>query len=151
MVIAFGSIAGCPKGTPKTTPKTDGAGGGGSTSGPGVTKSEAPSKDWVKATPEKASFDLKAKDGEKVTFKIAIERGDGDKVKDKEVEITFTVPKDKGIKDIDKITVAKDKKEVEVTVAVSKEAEFKADVDITFEAMVKDVPKASGKVTIVKK
>jgi len=146
MVIGFGSIAGCPKGTPKTSTKP----GGGTevTVTPSTkttsTKTTIVDKDWVKVMD--ASVEVEKGDGKTAKVTIKIERGDGDKIKDKDVDVTFTVPKDKGIKDIEKVTIAKDKKEVEITVTTTKGAEFTADVDIVVEAKAGDI-KGSGKLT----
>jgi len=148
MVLAFGSIAGCPKAsskketpkvgdTPAVTPAT-----------PSKSASDAGSKDWVKVTD--VSGDLKAEKDGTVKVKVVIERSETDKVKEKDVDVTFTVPKDKGIKDIEKVTIKGKDKEAEITLTVADAAKFTADVDIAVEAKVGDVV-GKGKITAKKK
>jgi hypothetical protein len=82
----------------------------------------------------KASAKADAKAG------IKIVRGAGDKVKDREVEVTFKLPSGSGLRlEKDKITIPKDKDSAEVRVFVEDAAKFVNDVEITVTAQTGDV------------
>jgi len=151
MLIAFGSIAGCPKAsTKKPTGDVAGAtgggagtatGGGGATGKTGAT-GEAP-KDALTVTAV-TTDPVEASKTVKVKFEVI---RTGDAVKDKEVVLTFST--DKGVKDIDKVTIAKDKKHSDEITITTTDA-FKADVVLDITAKAGDVS-GMGKLTVKKK
>jgi hypothetical protein len=152
MVVAFGSIAGCPKSSTKkpTGAGSESAAGAGTATGgavvvtgkTGATGVDVPSKDTLTVT---AITTDPVEAGKPVKVKFEVMRGEG--VKDKDVILTFST--DKGVKDLDKVTIVAGKKHSdEVTITTTDM--FKADVVLDITAKAGDVT-GTGKLTVKKK